>query len=130
MRGLVLKGNFLARLFDRIIDYRNIWEKDRSLMNWEAFFFLDEKIFHFQCCIYSLFLIDFCCFGFPLTGRYLGQAKHKGYSPPESRKSNSKAPKVQSNTTSELSRGHLSKGKTSHCLSIFQGRVICIWIIA
>ncbi|XP_040838793.1 E3 ubiquitin-protein ligase TRIP12 isoform X9 [Ochotona curzoniae] len=40
---------------------------------------------------------------------HLGQAKHQGYSPPESRKSNSKAPKVQSNTTSELSRGHLSK---------------------
>uniref|UniRef100_A0A8C2NH77 E3 ubiquitin-protein ligase n=1 Tax=Capra hircus TaxID=9925 RepID=A0A8C2NH77_CAPHI len=40
-------------------------------------------------------------------------AKHKGYSPPESRKSNSKAPKVQSNTTSELSRGHLSKRSCS-----------------
>uniref|UniRef100_A0A8I5R9B6 E3 ubiquitin-protein ligase n=1 Tax=Papio anubis TaxID=9555 RepID=A0A8I5R9B6_PAPAN len=44
---------------------------------------------------------------------HLGQAKHKGYSPPESRKSNSKAPKVQSNTTSELSRGHLSKRSCS-----------------
>ncbi|XP_036174724.1 E3 ubiquitin-protein ligase TRIP12 isoform X23 [Myotis myotis] len=43
---------------------------------------------------------------------HLGQAKHKGYSPPESRKSNSKAPKVQSNTT-ELSRGHLSKRSCS-----------------
>uniref|UniRef100_A0A8C9QIN3 Thyroid hormone receptor interactor 12 n=1 Tax=Spermophilus dauricus TaxID=99837 RepID=A0A8C9QIN3_SPEDA len=44
---------------------------------------------------------------------HLGQAKHKRYSPPESRKSNSKAPKVQSNTTSELSRGHLSKRSCS-----------------
>ncbi|XP_021570709.1 E3 ubiquitin-protein ligase TRIP12 isoform X6 [Carlito syrichta] len=44
---------------------------------------------------------------------HLGQAKHKAHSPPESRKSNSKAPKVQSNTTSELSRGHLSKRSCS-----------------
>nr|XP_023422794.1 E3 ubiquitin-protein ligase TRIP12 [Cavia porcellus] len=44
---------------------------------------------------------------------HLGQAKHKRYSPPESRKSNSKAPKVQSNTTSELSRGHLCKRSCS-----------------
>lgn len=48
-------------------------------------------------------------FWFSADRSHLGQAKHKGYSPPESRKSNSKAPKVQSNTTSELSRGHLSK---------------------
>ncbi|NWW84907.1 TRIPC ligase, partial [Rhynochetos jubatus] len=40
---------------------------------------------------------------------HLGQAKHKAHSPPESRKSISKTPKVQSNTTSEQSRGHFSK---------------------
>ncbi|NWS83233.1 TRIPC ligase, partial [Toxostoma redivivum] len=40
---------------------------------------------------------------------HLGQAKHKAHSPPESRKSISKTPKVQSNTTSEQSKGHLSK---------------------
>ncbi|KAM7161327.1 E3 ubiquitin-protein ligase TRIP12 isoform 1-T8 [Macrochelys suwanniensis] len=40
---------------------------------------------------------------------HLGQAKHKAHSPPESKKSISKAPKVQSNTTSEQSRGHFSK---------------------
>ncbi|NXB39262.1 TRIPC ligase, partial [Eulacestoma nigropectus] len=40
---------------------------------------------------------------------HLGQAKHKAHSPPESRKSISKAPKVQSNTTSEQSKGHFSK---------------------
>ncbi|NXP77032.1 TRIPC ligase, partial [Ramphastos sulfuratus] len=39
----------------------------------------------------------------------LGQAKHKAHSPPESRKSISKTPKVQSNTTSEQSKGHFSK---------------------
>uniref|UniRef100_A0A7N4NJ38 Thyroid hormone receptor interactor 12 n=1 Tax=Sarcophilus harrisii TaxID=9305 RepID=A0A7N4NJ38_SARHA len=44
---------------------------------------------------------------------HLGQAKHKAYSPPESRKSISKAPKVQSNTTSEQSRGHISKRSCS-----------------
>ncbi|NXF33896.1 TRIPC ligase, partial [Nyctibius bracteatus] len=38
---------------------------------------------------------------------HLGQAKRKGHSPPESRKS--KTPKVQSNTTSEQSKGHFSK---------------------
>uniref|UniRef100_A0A8C3DQA0 E3 ubiquitin-protein ligase n=1 Tax=Corvus moneduloides TaxID=1196302 RepID=A0A8C3DQA0_CORMO len=36
-------------------------------------------------------------------------AKHKAHSPPESRKSISKTPKVQSNTTSEQSKGHFSK---------------------
>ncbi|XP_075274074.1 E3 ubiquitin-protein ligase TRIP12 isoform X3 [Opisthocomus hoazin] len=40
---------------------------------------------------------------------HLGQAKRKAHSPPESRKSNSKTPKVQSNTTSEQSKGHFSK---------------------
>ncbi|XP_072200695.1 E3 ubiquitin-protein ligase TRIP12 isoform X4 [Excalfactoria chinensis] len=40
---------------------------------------------------------------------HLGQAKHKAHSPPESRKSISKTPKVQSNTTSEQSKGHCSK---------------------
>ncbi|NWZ78516.1 TRIPC ligase, partial [Poecile atricapillus] len=40
---------------------------------------------------------------------HLGQAKHKAHSPPESRKSISKTPKVQSNTTSEQSKGHFSK---------------------
>ncbi|XP_066182418.1 E3 ubiquitin-protein ligase TRIP12 isoform X10 [Sylvia atricapilla] len=40
---------------------------------------------------------------------HLGQAKHKAHSPPESRKSFSKTPKVQSNTTSEQSKGHFSK---------------------
>uniref|UniRef100_A0A8C3IL78 E3 ubiquitin-protein ligase n=1 Tax=Chrysemys picta bellii TaxID=8478 RepID=A0A8C3IL78_CHRPI len=40
---------------------------------------------------------------------HLGQAKHKAHSPPESKKSISKAPKVQSNTTTEQSRGHFSK---------------------
>ncbi|NWY97715.1 TRIPC ligase, partial [Loxia curvirostra] len=40
---------------------------------------------------------------------HLGQAKHKAHSPPESRKSISKTPKVQSNTTSEQSQGHFSK---------------------
>ncbi|NXD80598.1 TRIPC ligase, partial [Halcyon senegalensis] len=40
---------------------------------------------------------------------HLGQAKHKAHSPPENRKSISKAPKVQSNTTSEQSKGHFSK---------------------
>ncbi|XP_050821734.1 E3 ubiquitin-protein ligase TRIP12 isoform X4 [Gopherus flavomarginatus] len=45
-----------------------------------------------------------------LGGRsHLGQAKHKANSPPESKKSISKAPKVQSNTTTEQSRGHFSK---------------------
>uniref|UniRef100_A0A8C3IHR0 E3 ubiquitin-protein ligase n=1 Tax=Chrysemys picta bellii TaxID=8478 RepID=A0A8C3IHR0_CHRPI len=45
-----------------------------------------------------------------LEGRsHLGQAKHKAHSPPESKKSISKAPKVQSNTTTEQSRGHFSK---------------------
>ncbi|XP_028917770.1 E3 ubiquitin-protein ligase TRIP12 isoform X11 [Ornithorhynchus anatinus] len=44
---------------------------------------------------------------------HLGQAKHKAYSPPESRKSISKAPKVQSNTPSEQPRGHLSKRSCS-----------------
>ncbi|XP_030431395.1 E3 ubiquitin-protein ligase TRIP12 isoform X1 [Gopherus evgoodei] len=45
-----------------------------------------------------------------LGGRsHLGQAKHKAHSPPESKKSISKAPKVQSNTTTEQSRGHFSK---------------------
>ncbi|KAM3669061.1 E3 ubiquitin-protein ligase TRIP12 isoform 4-T5 [Ammospiza maritima maritima] len=39
----------------------------------------------------------------------LGQAKHKAHSPPESRKSISKTPKVQSNTTSEQSKGYFSK---------------------
>ncbi|NXS57457.1 TRIPC ligase, partial [Brachypteracias leptosomus] len=39
----------------------------------------------------------------------LGQAKHKAHSPPESRKSISKTPKVQSNTTSEQFKGHFSK---------------------
>ncbi|NXL30063.1 TRIPC ligase, partial [Glaucidium brasilianum] len=40
---------------------------------------------------------------------HLGQAKHKAHSPSESRKSISKTPKVQSNTTSEQSKGHFSK---------------------
>ncbi|NXE86392.1 TRIPC ligase, partial [Menura novaehollandiae] len=40
---------------------------------------------------------------------HLGQAKHKAHSPPESRKSISKTPKVQSNTPSEQSKGHFSK---------------------
>nr|XP_047918897.1 E3 ubiquitin-protein ligase TRIP12 isoform X3 [Anser cygnoides] len=40
---------------------------------------------------------------------HLGQAKHKAHSPPESRKSISKTPKVQSNTTTEQSKGHFSK---------------------
>ncbi|NXF04300.1 TRIPC ligase, partial [Smithornis capensis] len=40
---------------------------------------------------------------------HLGQAKHKAHSPPESRKSISKTPKVQSNTTSEQSKRHFSK---------------------
>ncbi|XP_063162732.1 E3 ubiquitin-protein ligase TRIP12 isoform X1 [Candoia aspera] len=40
---------------------------------------------------------------------HLGQAKHKARSPSESRKSISKAPKVQSNTTTEQSKGHFSK---------------------
>ncbi|KAM6122515.1 LOW QUALITY PROTEIN: E3 ubiquitin-protein ligase TRIP12 [Pterocles gutturalis] len=40
---------------------------------------------------------------------HLGQAKHKAHSPPESRKSVSKTPKVQSNTPSEQSKGHFSK---------------------
>ncbi|XP_075363388.1 E3 ubiquitin-protein ligase TRIP12 isoform X1 [Mycteria americana] len=40
---------------------------------------------------------------------HLGQAKHKAHNPPESRKSISKTPKVQSNTTSEQSKGHFSK---------------------
>ncbi|XP_060098250.1 E3 ubiquitin-protein ligase TRIP12 isoform X3 [Heteronotia binoei] len=40
---------------------------------------------------------------------HLGQAKHKAHSPSESRKSISKAPKVQSNTTTEQSKGHFSK---------------------
>ncbi|NXG74142.1 TRIPC ligase, partial [Baryphthengus martii] len=40
---------------------------------------------------------------------HLGQAKHKAHSPPENRKSISKAPKVQSNTTTEQSKGHFSK---------------------
>ncbi|XP_073215932.1 E3 ubiquitin-protein ligase TRIP12 isoform X5 [Lepidochelys kempii] len=40
---------------------------------------------------------------------HLGQAKHKAHSPPESKKSISKTPKVQSNTTSEQSTGHFSK---------------------
>ncbi|XP_039578367.1 E3 ubiquitin-protein ligase TRIP12 isoform X4 [Passer montanus] len=40
---------------------------------------------------------------------HLGQAKHKAHSPPESRKSISKTPKVQSNTTSEQSKGHFPK---------------------
>ncbi|NXP12481.1 TRIPC ligase, partial [Thinocorus orbignyianus] len=40
---------------------------------------------------------------------HLGQAKHKAHSPPENRKSISKTPKVQSNTTSEQSKGHFSK---------------------
>ncbi|NWU79630.1 TRIPC ligase, partial [Onychorhynchus coronatus] len=40
---------------------------------------------------------------------HLGQAKHKAHSPPESRKSISKTPKVQSNTTAEQSKGHFSK---------------------
>ncbi|NXD21098.1 TRIPC ligase, partial [Spelaeornis formosus] len=40
---------------------------------------------------------------------HLGQAKHKAHSPPESRKSISKTAKVQSNTTSEQSKGHFSK---------------------
>ncbi|NXN24216.1 TRIPC ligase, partial [Nycticryphes semicollaris] len=40
---------------------------------------------------------------------HLGQAKHKAHSPPENRKSVSKTPKVQSNTTSEQSKGHFSK---------------------
>ncbi|KAF7243325.1 E3 ubiquitin-protein ligase TRIP12 [Varanus komodoensis] len=40
---------------------------------------------------------------------HLGQAKHKAHSPSESRKSISKAPKVQSNTTSEQSKGHFPK---------------------
>uniref|UniRef100_A0A803THK7 E3 ubiquitin-protein ligase n=1 Tax=Anolis carolinensis TaxID=28377 RepID=A0A803THK7_ANOCA len=40
---------------------------------------------------------------------HLGQAKHKAQSPSESRKSISKAPKVQSNTTSEQPKGHFSK---------------------
>ncbi|XP_030350532.1 E3 ubiquitin-protein ligase TRIP12 isoform X1 [Strigops habroptila] len=40
---------------------------------------------------------------------HLGQAKHKAHSPPESRKSISKTPKVQSNTTSEQSKGHFSR---------------------
>ncbi|XP_018768566.1 E3 ubiquitin-protein ligase TRIP12 isoform X1 [Serinus canaria] len=40
---------------------------------------------------------------------HLGQAKHKAHSPPESRKSISKTPKVQSNTASEQSKGHFSK---------------------
>ncbi|NWV33824.1 TRIPC ligase, partial [Grantiella picta] len=40
---------------------------------------------------------------------HLGQAKHKAHSPPESRKSISKTPKVQCNTTSEQSKGHFSK---------------------
>ncbi|KAJ7324841.1 hypothetical protein JRQ81_017861 [Phrynocephalus forsythii] len=40
---------------------------------------------------------------------HLGQTKHKAHSPSESRKSLSKAPKVQPNTTSEQSKGHFSK---------------------
>ncbi|NWQ76443.1 TRIPC ligase, partial [Columbina picui] len=40
---------------------------------------------------------------------HLGQAKHKAHNPPESRKSISKTPKVQSNTTAEQSKGHFSK---------------------
>ncbi|XP_075386284.1 E3 ubiquitin-protein ligase TRIP12 isoform X6 [Tenrec ecaudatus] len=46
---------------------------------------------------------------------HLEQAKHKGSSPPESRKcnANAKAPKGQSNSTSELSRGHLSQRSSS-----------------
>lgn len=98
----------MARLFDRIIDYRNIWEKDRINNELGGFFCFYEKIFHFQCVFASPFPDRFL-FWFSADRSHLGQAKHKGYSPPESRKSNSKAPKVQSNTTSELSRGHLSK---------------------
>ncbi|OPJ79116.1 E3 ubiquitin-protein ligase TRIP12 isoform B [Patagioenas fasciata monilis] len=52
---------------------------------------------------------------------HLGQAKHKAHSPPESRKSISKTPKVQSNTTSEQSKGHFSKrGCSSSALLIPQ----------
>ncbi|XP_053929906.1 E3 ubiquitin-protein ligase TRIP12 isoform X3 [Cuculus canorus] len=52
---------------------------------------------------------------------HLGQAKHKAHSPPESRKSISKTPKVQSNTTSEQSKGHLSKrGCSSSAVSVPQ----------
>lgn len=80
-------------------------------MNWEAFFFFFfwmKKYFTFSVVFASPFPDRFL-FWFSADRSHLGQAKHKGYSPPESRKSNSKAPKVQSNTTSELSRGHLSK---------------------
>ncbi|XP_010136332.1 PREDICTED: E3 ubiquitin-protein ligase TRIP12 isoform X1 [Buceros rhinoceros silvestris] len=52
---------------------------------------------------------------------HLGQAKHKAHSPPESRKSISKAPKVQTNTTSEQSKGHFSKrGCSSSTILISQ----------
>uniref|UniRef100_A0A670JXQ9 E3 ubiquitin-protein ligase n=1 Tax=Podarcis muralis TaxID=64176 RepID=A0A670JXQ9_PODMU len=52
---------------------------------------------------------------------HLGQAKHKAHSPSESRKSVSKAPKVQSNTTSEQSKGQVSKrGCTSSAIIIPQ----------
>ncbi|NXA80495.1 TRIPC ligase, partial [Thryothorus ludovicianus] len=52
---------------------------------------------------------------------HLGQAKHKAHSPPESRKSISKTPKVQSNTTSEQSKGHFSKrGCSSSAVLISQ----------
>ncbi|NXJ80082.1 TRIPC ligase, partial [Trogon melanurus] len=40
---------------------------------------------------------------------HLGQAKHKTHIPPESRKSISKTPKVQSNNTSEQSKGYFTK---------------------
>ena len=97
----------MARLFDRIIDYRNIWGKDR-FDNELGGFFLMKKYFTFSV-VFASHFPDRFLFWFSADRSHLGQAKHKGYSPPESRKSNSKAPKVQSNTTTELSRGHLSK---------------------
>uniref|UniRef100_A0A8C8BGY7 E3 ubiquitin-protein ligase n=1 Tax=Otus sunia TaxID=257818 RepID=A0A8C8BGY7_9STRI len=51
---------------------------------------------------------------------HLGQAKHKAHSPPESRKSISKTPKVQSNTTSEQSKGHFSKRGCSSSAVLIQ----------
>lgn len=85
----------------------NIWKKCRSTLDLRDLFF-NVKISLSILYLHLSVLIDFC-FDFFADRSHLGQAKHKGYIPPESRKSNFKAPKVQSNTTSELSRGHLSK---------------------
>ncbi|OXB83098.1 UNVERIFIED_CONTAM: hypothetical protein H355_016662 [Colinus virginianus] len=69
-----------------------------------------DSHFHDGMNSYALQYGDLCGYVLAFLLRsHLGQAKHKAHSPPESRKSISKTPKVQSNTTTEQSKGHFSK---------------------